>query len=148
MDLFGSAKIKEQEQQLRKNIEVITRLENELQEAKNERDARRSVIYLLNEKTPENVNERKTYMADITTFYRKIFKSKIDHMISAQKDALSILGRTVLEYDLFRSNINVLFLIDDWMSQCEREHLSDIGEARQKAEDSLGIISEMEGKYQ
>lgn len=125
MDIFGTKKIKE----LNTKIETLT---GELLYYKNEMNRRESFKYMLDELIPSEQNARKSYMADITMFYTKIFKNKLAHFISKQKDSLAMFGNNDATDAFIRSNINVLGLIDEWMSDREKEHLGNLANEREK----------------
>ncbi len=154
MDIFGRGTIEQLRNELRLKDEVlknalrrVDEVNKELVWHKEEQKRIKHFQYLLNEDIPVEQNARKNYFSDITMFYTKIFKKKIAQMISAQKDALTILGKTEKEYDLFRSCVNVFSLLDDWFTQSEREHLSDLEEARQRVENSMSEVDEINRKY-
>lgn len=146
MDITGKRKIKELVDQLHIKNVAIKKLEKEVEDLLTELQKRKDFQYIFKEKIPDESGARKAYMADISVFYRKIFKEQIENMISRQKDSLAIIGRPEREYEVARATINAFYLIDDWMLACEREHLGDINEARQVAQESLEIISNIKEK--
>lgn len=81
---------------------------------------------MLEENIPKEKNKRIAYMGDVALFYQKIFKNKIAHFITLQKDMLAVIGLTEAEYSLYRSNINCFHLIDDWMRKCDIEYSSEM----------------------
>lgn len=161
MDIFGRKKIKYLEGQLQqKNVELasyyedkqllrslLSEKEKDLKRFYEEEAKRKAFEYLMNEKVPIEQNARNTYFSDITLFYRKIFKDKIAHMISGQKDALTIIGKTEREYEYFRACVNCFYLLDEWFYHGEREHLSTLEEKRQLVENSIGTVDEISRKY-
>ena len=108
---------------------------------------RRSVIEMLKENIPIQGLAREKYVADISIFYVSIFKDKITHFISLQKEALSQMGRPDREYEIYRSNINCFLLIDDWMQTLTNEHLGDLEEKRSAAELASEFVGELKVKY-
>lgn len=154
MDIFGRRKIKYLENRLHLKDEVIKnlldkniKLSDDLKKYEEAESKKKNFIFLMNENIPEEQNARKNYFSDITMFYNKIFKSKISELVSAQKNALAIIGRKEEEYSFFRACINVFSLLEDWFVRSEREHLSDLEEARQAVENSEGMVDEITRKY-
>lgn len=106
-----------------------------------------SVIDTLNESIPEGATDRRAYMTDVVTFYTRIFEKKLPHFISVQLDSLSKLGLSDRDYDIFRSNINVFYLIDDWMNECKREYLGDLEQQRLDVTEELNFVEKLKGDY-
>lgn len=106
-----------------------------------------SVMDTLDESIPEGATERRAYMTDVTNFYVRVFRKKIPHFISMQLDMLSKMGQTERQYDVYRSNINVFYLIDDWMQRCEREYLGDLEAQRDDVTEDLEFVEKLKGDY-
>lgn len=157
MDFFGTKKIKNLEREILVLTEYLSNSQNSLRIAHdefNKLSAQVSEIknsnftYDIKSDIPEETNARRGYMSDVTLFYSKIFKKKINHMISLQKDALAIIGKKEQEYDLYRSNINCFSLIDDWMRECEVEHFQNVQIKRDFVEDNSTLeVDNIKNKY-
>lgn len=145
--MFGLKKIQELGNVIAIKNSLIKAQEVILARYEKKEAERKSFEYMLNEDIPIEQNERKSYMSDITMFYRKIFKKKIDHAVSLQKDALTIIGKTPEEYALFRATANAFFLLNEWFLEREREHLGNLQEKRQAVESGMDIASEISSKY-
>lgn len=146
MDIFGTQKIRELETKLaiarESNFSLLKKndllMKENITYANNER-SRASFTLLLEEKIPTEQNARREYFADITMFYTKHFKDKLQHLKSTNLKELAILWKPEAEYQTYRDNINCLNSLEDWFEYCERSHLSDLAEQRQSVENTLGV---------
>lgn len=134
--------------------ELLNKIENleqrikVLQQDNEDLAARRfSVIDTLNESVPEGATERRAYMTDVMNFYVRIFKNKLPHFISMQLDSLSKIGQSEKTYDIYRANINVFYLIDEWMKKCEIEYLGDLETQRDDVTEALNLVEELKETY-
>lgn len=129
---------------LKKEVKTLSKENNSL---KNDRGKNREFLHMLDESIPKEEIARKKYMGDVTAFHQLAFKEKLKHFISMQYEELGRLGHTDKEYELYRSNINCFFLIDEWMLKCTREHLGDLATMRQKAVSDDEFITKMKDLY-
>jgi hypothetical protein len=106
-----------------------------------------SVIDTLDESIPDGATERRAYMTDVTNFYVRIFRKKLPHFISLQLHELSKIGQPERMYDTYRANINVLYLIDEWMHKCEVEYLGDLESQRDDVTEALNLVDAMKREY-
>jgi hypothetical protein len=106
---------------------------------------RRSIISVLEENVPKEQEERKQYVQQIAHFY-SIFKDKLAHMVSQQKDTLAMIGLTKQEEDILRSNISCLNLIDEWFDMKTKEHFGDLHAIRESLDGDEDIINNLKQK--
>jgi len=132
--MFGEKRIKE--------------LENEIKTLREEKTARDSVVFFLDEKIPKEEKARKKYMADISFFHNTIFKDKITQFISLQQEQLSQIGHPEKQYDIWRSNINCFRLIDEWMERCSSEYYGDLQEIRSRLDNDDDFINKIKETYE
>lgn len=104
------------------------------------------IAFILNESIPKAQQERKKYMGDIAFFYSSIFKSKIQHFIGMQLEALAIEGRPVLNDQFIRSSISVFRLIDEWMEERTSEHIGNVTGIRNSLEGDQTFIKNIKEK--
>lgn len=110
--------------------------------------AKHSVIDSFDDKKKQmGETERKKYVSDIAAAYVAFFKNQFKEAINAQMQALSEVGRSDEEYKLYRSNINVLRLLEDWMILKTNEHLGDLEEARNRVEETKDFTSNFRETY-
>lgn len=140
MNIFRN-RIPELQNKIKEQEEIIKNLEAE-------RDARHSIKGMLTEAIPMSATERRKYVSDIALFYSTIFKNKIPHFITLQQEALSQVGRSEREYDIYRSNINCFYLIDDWMQERTNEHFGDLEESRINAINGEELVDNLRTKYE
>lgn len=145
--MFGRKKIEDLNAKLLEKTEENGRLTVQLMKKHQEEMPRQNFIHSIREDIPEEQNARKAYFADITMFYNKIFKKKLAQMISKQKDSLAMAGLSQQDYDFFRATINALYLVDNWCSYSEREHLSYLQEARQRVDTGSEVVDTISKKY-
>lgn len=146
MDIFGRKKIIDLEKKLtiaREANFTLLKKNDELNKANitymNHEYSRAAFTMALEEKIPTEQNARREYFADVTMFYTKHFKDKLQHLKSVNLKELAILWKPEAEYQTYRDNINCLNSLEDWFEYCERSHLSDLAEQRQSVENTLGV---------
>lgn len=134
--------------ELLKQIESLERKNKVLESEKEDALARRfSVVDAMNESIPEGATERRAYMTDVTNFYVRVFRKKLPHFVSVQLDSLSKIGGTEKQYDTFRANINVFYLIDEWMRKCEIEYLGDLEAQRDDVSEALNLVERLKEEH-
>lgn len=124
------------------------RLRAEVSMLKAEYRKRDSIIQELDKTLPENPDERRNRLAQATGLYGAGFDKQIKQMIADQQAELARFGHTEREQDFFRSNINCLYLIEDWFKKAVAEHFGNLEEIRRRSvENDTSDINTLIKKY-
>lgn len=127
--------------------EGTTQLKKRIKELEEQLGIKEQLIFTLNESIPEEQNERKKYMADITLFYNVAFRKKIPHFIGLQLEELAQIGRTEYSSNIIRANINCFRILDDWFKERVNEHLGNMEGMRNSFDRDNQVITELKDKY-
>lgn len=154
MNIFRNrqtALLKEEIENKDKQILALeTALKNKEQRIENllaEMYAHSTLVEFFNPDKKMGETERKKYVSDVALSYINVFKKKFPEFIFDQQQALSIYGRPEKEYDIFRCNINVIRLFEEWMIKLTNEHLGDLEESRENVVDAQNLVAELRENY-
>jgi hypothetical protein len=126
----------------------IEELENELKKTQALLNAHTFLTEFFDDTKQMSETERKKYVSDIALSYVTVFKKQFPKFIFDQQQALSVYNRPEKEYDIYRCNINVIRLFEEWMIKMTNEHLGDLEESRNKVVETEDFINNLRGKYE
>ncbi len=139
MNIFSN-RIPELQNKIKEQNETIKKLESLVY-------AHNSLLEFFDDTKKMSETERKKYVSDVAMAYVTVFKKQFPKFIFDQQQALSIYGRSKDEYDIFRCNINVIRLFEEWMIKMTNEHLGDLEAAREKVSETEEFTSNFRETY-
>lgn len=122
-------------------------LQLKIKELEDQLEYKNKLVFLLEESIPTEQSLRKEYVSDVSFFYAKIFKNKLQHFISQQLMELAQIGRSELMNNTLRANINCFRLLDDWCQTLSNEHFGDLEEARKNFKEDEKFIKNIKNEY-
>ena len=93
---------------------------------------KKTITFRVDDGFPIDPQEQRAYVAEVSGFFERILRPKIENLIYLQTQALANPQNTREDDLYYKANINALSLILDWGDENHTAHISNIANPNQE----------------